>query len=321
MRAILAAYAILPDREPNESTGRLSFSNLDGLKKRILDAPPRRMGRMTKYACIGAVACLKEADRNTIPAGKLGVFHGSALGNINETHQVQKQIFTLSNQLPSPIKFSASLSNMSSHFVAVLTGAKGPNLVVAQDELSFEGAVLSALLAGDIGDIDFALTGGTDCCFGTQQELSNALNFPEQTLFGEGSGWILLGRNSSASLGEVVDIKIGNSLGALSESDGATTYRKYLVDLINDYRQNQEDIYVVPGLRVDRSQFEGIVDSLSPAKSIEYLNKTGVYPTAAANGIADIISCSHAPGLYVHLAKSGLGQIAIMLFRLKANSV
>ena len=317
MRAILAAYGILPDPEPDESTGHLLYRDLNKLQKQILVSPPRRMGYTTKYACIGAVACLNKRDNIPIPGERLGVFHGSALGNIRETYQVQKDIFTLTDNLPSPIKFSASLNNMSSFFVAVLVGAKGPNIIVSQDELSFEGALLSAMLASDGGDIDYALVGGTDCSFGTRQELSTSLRFSEETVFGEGTGWMLLGPDSDSSLGEVVEVKVLNNLGTMDGSNKSKQLQQYVIDRINFNRQNYEDIYLIPGLRIDPPLIGGIADSFSKTQVIHYLDKTGTYPTAVANGLADVISHAHDPGLYVHLVISGLGQISVLIIRLK----
>jgi hypothetical protein len=48
-----------------------------------------------------------------------------------------------------------------------------------------------------------------------------------------------------------------------------------------------------------------------------YLNKTGIYPTAVAGGIADLICNSRDEGLYVHIARNNKNRAAMTIFRLR----
>ena len=317
MKEILAAYAVLPDLEPDEISGCLKCSNIDALLKQVSAKPPRRTGHMTRYACVGAQSCLNQVDGDKIERDRIGIFLGTALGNVTESILVQKQIFTEADQHPSPIKFSTSLSNMSAFHVAALTGISGPNMVISQNEASFEGAILSAQLFSESDDIDYALVGGVDCCFGTAQQLAQYYDFPEETLFGEGSGWILLGRDASLSLGEILDIRLMHRFPEKGETDAETRLVNYLVELISRNRDAQEPVRILPGLRIERSMIETLSNALSNVQPMAYLDQTGIYPTAAASGIADIISRTHDPGLYVHLALGSMNRFSAILFRLK----
>ncbi len=318
MRDILSAFAVLPDSDPDEKTGRRTCRNLDEIKKQVLVKAPRRIGYMTKYACIGAVGCLKNLNQPDNRESILGIFHGSALGNITETHVVQQQIFKEENQLPSPIRFSMSLSNMSSFNIAVLTGARGPNMLISQDELSFEGAMMSSFLAADSRSIDMGLIGGTDCCFGTNQELSNALNIPIDTSFGEGTGWLLLGKGSTDSLGKILDVRL---FRFVNNEDSTEVFFQRIQKVMNDFREEQEPVFILPGLRIESILLERLSKSIPKAHFVHYLEKTGIYPTAAAAGIADIVNNAHPSGLYLHLAQSKGNQAAIMIFRLNSRNL
>jgi hypothetical protein len=315
LNQILAAYAILPDPDPDLLTGNLGYQNLKKLKKQVLPKAPRRLGHMSQFATIGAAACLQKTDEAKIVRDRLGVFHGSALGNINEVYTVQKQIFLEPEHLPSPIQFSVSLSNMSSFFAAVVTGAMGPNQVVSQGELSFEGALLAAIVSGEINDIDFALVGGTDCFFGSKRETAHCLGYSENTVFGEGTGWLLLGRDPEGSLGEIIDIEqfyVEN----VTDHDNLSFLSKYIIDIASRHRHKGESVWIIKGLRVEQRTIADIVKQIPESSVIEYLEKTGIYPTAAAAAIADLISMTPEPGLYFHIAQNGMKQAGLISFRI-----
>ncbi len=317
MKEILAAYAVLPDTKVDEISGCLKCGRIDALLKQEFSKPPRRIGQMTRFACVGAAACLKRYEGEKIEKSRIGIFLGTALGNTTESILVQKQIFTEDDQLPSPIKFSASLSNMSAFFAAAVTGIKGPNILISQNEYSFEGAILSAQLCGESDDVDYALVGGADCCFGTKQQLGQYFGFPEDTLFGEGTGWILLGRDSGRSLGEILDVKIFNRFATKKELDPSSGFATCIFELVQKHRCSGEAVRILPGVRIEQSTIQQLVESLPGAKALSYLDQTGIYPTAVASGIANIISKAHEPGLYLHLAKCCREQISAMAFRLK----
>jgi len=318
LRDILSAFAILPDSNPDAETGRRTCRNLEDIKMQVLAKAPRRIGYMTKYACIGAVGCLKNWNQAGNEGKTLGIFHGSALGNINETHIVQQQIFKEENQLPSPIRFSMSLSNMSSFNIAVLTGARGPNILISQDELSFEGAMLSSCLAFESQSIEMSLIGGTDCCFGTNRELSNALGLSEETAFGEGTGWLLLGRDSDHSLGEFLDVRM---FRFANNEDLSEVFLEEIQKAMDLFKEEQESVFILPGLRIDCAFVEELSNSFPKVHMVHYLEKTGIYPTASAAGIADIINSAHPSGLYLHLAQDKGNQAAIMIFRLNNRNL
>jgi len=268
---------------------------------------------MTKFACVGAVNCLNSYKQRSLDEEYLGVFFGTALGNMKESHLVQRQIFTEPDGMPSPIKFSTSLSNISAFYVAAASGAKGANQVISQNEFSFEGALLSALLFDYKNRPYHSLVGAADCCFGTRHLHGQYMGFPEDSDFGEGTGWLLLGKEADHSLGQILDIRF------VQFEEPETLGKKNLREItatIGNYRKEDESVFILPGLRIEDYLLNRITDSVSQVSIIPFLKKTGIYPTASAAGIADLISQPHSSGLYLHLAKNSGNRAAITVFRL-----
>lgn len=317
MKYILAARALLPEPDLGSNTKDLFCPNLDVLEKQILSQRIRRAGHVSRMAYIGAAACLKHFNGKDIPKERLGVFHGTALGNLKETRVVFHQVLREPEGLPSPIQFSNSIDNMSSFFIAGLTGAQGPNMVISQEEFSFEGALLSALLAGEVGEIDFALVGGTDGFFGPREEHLRCLEYPPETKLGEGTGWLLLGRNPSEAFGEIVHVEHFLNCDNNDPKHEMPPLSQIILDRIWEHQRGKEAVWILPGMRTEPFEIETILKKLPSAHMNEYLNKTGIYPTAVANGMADIILTSHEEGLYVHIARNNMDRAAVTIFRLK----
>ncbi len=314
MQEILASYSILPDIDclDDDETGCRTFSRIDALLKETLVKPPRRLGHMTKFACAGAVNCLKGSQQQTIPGEALDVFFGTGLGNMQESNLVQRQIFTEPDEMPSPIKFSTSLSNISAFFVAATSGAKGANQVISQNEFSFEGALLSSLLFDNTDRTSYSLVGAADCCFGSRQLHGQYMDFPYETDFGEGTGWLLLGKETDDSLGQILDVRF--------VPFGSKKKLAEITNIVKSFRKGDEPVVILPGLRIDDQLLNRISTVLPQISIIPYLNKTGIYPTAAAAGIADLIAQPHSPGLYLHLAQNIRKKTAVTVFRLNSRT-
>jgi hypothetical protein len=311
MKQILAAYALYPDSRQGPACDDLECGNLAALEQEFVPQRPRRAGRMTRMASVGASACLQRYPRAQIPSDRLGLFHGSALGNLRETHEVFRQVVGQPEELPSPIKFSCSLSTASAFFAAQVTQARGPNLLVSQGDFSFEGALLAARSSGELGEVDFALVGATDRTSGNRDEHIAVLGYSTETRLGEGSGWLLLGRDVDGARGELAHVELlprgGSWVSAVEQR-------------IRELRPVEEPLWVMPGLRVDAEQAEFLIQRFPGARLQSYLGRTGIYPTAAACGLAGLFCGAQEPGFYAHVVKSESGRVALTLFRVLAPS-
>ncbi len=306
MKHVLAAYVLYPDSRQNPACDDLECGNLAALEQEFVPRRPRRAGRMTRMAYIGASACLRRYPRAQIPNDRLGLFHGTALGNLRETHEVFRQVVGQPEELPSPIKFSCSLSTVSAFFAAQVTQARGPNLLVSQGDFSFEGALLAARLSGELGEVDFALVGATDRTSGNRDEHLAVLGYSPETRLGEGSGWLLLGRDAEGARGELAHVELlpkGSSWVSVVE------------DRIRRLRPVEGPLWIMPGLRVDAEETESLIQRLPGARLKGYLGRTGIYPTAAACGLAGLFSGAPEPGFYAHVVRSESGRAALTLFR------
>jgi hypothetical protein len=291
--SILAAFSLHSD----------ACSDLDALERRFVARRPRRAGRMTRMACVGASCCLARLERKDMSGESLGVFHGTALGNMVETRKVVRQVVEEPEYLPSPIVFSCSMSNMSSFFVAQATGARGPNLLVSQAEFSFEGALLSAVLSTEVGECEHALVGATDVRLASREENIEALGYAADSEPGEGSGWLLLGPESAGAPGALLHVELPGP----DIRDVAAT--------ILDLAHADEPLRILPGPGITADDGRILRESLPRARIVPYLDRTGLYPTAAAAGLAALFEVRGRGGLFAHVGINGNRQSSLTLVR------
>lgn len=294
MTGILSAFALWPQRA-SASDPDFRVGDLAALEAQVLTERPRRVGRHARLSLLGAVACLRDAP--CPPSGeRVGIYLGSALGNTAQEHEVVEQAVAVASGLAdgpaSPVHFAASVSNSATFHVSRATGALGPNLVVSQEMRSFEGALAAADLAIACGDIDFALVGGVDEHQSNRETVWRRLELDPTLPLGEGSGWLLLGRQGPR--GDLVWVD------SFPETGDA------LVARIRDVLGPEEPLVVLPGPGVD--PLDPLASALTTAghapRIQDYLSRCGTFGTAAALAIAGAFAPEATPGLYVHLARS-----------------
>ena len=91
--------------------------------------------------------------------------------------------------------FAGSVGNAAAFYVARSCDLAGANVTVSQEELSFEAALLEAVLALRDGLVDLALVGGIDV-LDPSREAEHLARLDAVGLAGKsaaGSGWVLLG--------------------------------------------------------------------------------------------------------------------------------
>ncbi len=162
----------------------------------------RRIGSYVKLGQVGAQACLAAAAPP--PGARVGVFLGTGLGNTEISVPLAEGILHAVRPWCSPMAFAGSVGNAASFYVARSLGVDGPNATVSQEELSFEAALLEAVLAlreggGNDGGIDYALVGGVDVRE-VGREGEHRARLDAEGLDGTpaaGSGWLLLGRGDA----------------------------------------------------------------------------------------------------------------------------
>ncbi|MDQ2076984.1 beta-ketoacyl synthase N-terminal-like domain-containing protein [Marinimicrobium sp. ABcell2] len=153
----------------------------------------RRIDRYIQLCIAGGLNCVadKPLEERTglYLASRAGAVSTSAKAMINTEQK---------GEMPKPLHFVNTLGNSAGFYLTQLLGLTGTVLVVSQEWLSFESALLHAWLDLHQGRVDAALVGGFDeVCLPTAHHLER---LGEQTTqLTEGSHWLLLEREAPAS--------------------------------------------------------------------------------------------------------------------------
>lgn len=117
----------------------------------------RRVGPYTQAVLLGAAPVLDPGCPED-----LGVFLGSGLANLAALVPVIGTIHHPTRPRCSPIAFASSVANVAAFHLAQAFELHGHNVTLSQEEISFEAALLEAVLALRSGVCTWALVGGVD---------------------------------------------------------------------------------------------------------------------------------------------------------------
>jgi beta-ketoacyl-acyl-carrier-protein synthase II len=125
--------------------------------KRIMDIS-------TQYACVAALEALSDAgislDR---PLGETaGVIYGSGVGGYNLLEEQSRVISEKGARRASPHMLANILPDAASGYLALLTGATGPNMAVVSACATGAGAIGEGYETVRRGDADIVIAGGTE---------------------------------------------------------------------------------------------------------------------------------------------------------------
>jgi len=279
---IIAASCLGPSLVPNEDRpweeAELPLA-CDDLVQMVLGRPIRRAGRFIKMVCAGAAACLQQVAPARIRGSKTGIFLATGLGNGDEILPFVTQVFKHSGGFPSPNQFANSVSNAAAFFLARQSDVKGVILTVSDEELSFESALWLAQSYLESGEIDLALVGGCDVytpSVGEYRMRMNALAENSRDLpIGEGSSWLLLGRDTQGKIGDICAVQIGSRETAPEEFLQSDAFAA-----VCPAASGAPGKLWLPGFRLKNPA------APQGFELFDYLPASGVFPTAAAFGLA-----------------------------------
>ena len=315
---VLAAWSLWPD-PPATPGADFRVPDLAPLEARYVPERPRRVGRHARLTLVGAAACVAEAPA-PIPGNRTGIYLGSGIGNAAEESLVVEQVVGMvAGVTPgpaSPVHFANSVSNSATFYAARVTGATGPNVVVSQEEVSFEGALMAADLALRAGEIDCALVGGVDEYLVAREGTFLRIDLPADTVLGEGSGWLLVARDAPGVAGAPGEILASVQVpGGIRAGADAPDAWEQVAAIATAARWNGEAVTILPGVRVDAADAAALAACLPGARVNTYLDRCGTFATAAALGIAGCFRPDATAGLYVHVSRCRLGVAAVVLRR------
>ena len=173
----------------------------------------KRSDRVIQFAVAAAGMAVEDAklDTTAIDPYKFGVYIGSGQGGIETSFNSFKTMMEKGARRVSPFFIPMMISNMSTAYVAIRHGAKGPNLCVVTacaTSLHSMGEAYHAIVRGDA---DVILAGGTEAAlraisiagFASMKALSTRMDSPETAsrpfdlnrdgfVMGEGAGVLVL---------------------------------------------------------------------------------------------------------------------------------
>lgn len=156
----------------------------------------RRIDRYIQLCLAGGLNCVagRQLPENT------GVYLASRAGAITTSAAVMTHI-ERDGQLPKPLHFVNTLGNSAGYYLTRLLGVNGNTLVISDEHLSFEAALLHACLDLQAGRIEVALVGGFDEVPLPIEGHIERLDGPaDTTALYEGTHWLLLGNSGERTL-------------------------------------------------------------------------------------------------------------------------
>ncbi len=127
-------------------------------KQFINPASLRRMSKVIRMGLTASKVCLEAAGISNPGA----ILIGSGLGCVQDTARFLNQVIDNNEQLLNPTAFIQSTHNTVSGQIALMLGCKEYNLTFTQKTISFETALLDAILLLEEGSAGDILVGGID---------------------------------------------------------------------------------------------------------------------------------------------------------------
>lgn len=153
----------------------------------------RRIDRYIQLCVAGGLAC---AGKRQLPENT-GVYLATRCGAVSTSAQVMHTI-EAERELPKPLHFVNTLGNSAGFYLTQLLGLTGAAQVLSKETLSFESALLHAIMDMHLGLSDYALVGAFDEVVLPLEHHLQRLEAPaEATELFEGSHWLLLSKNNT----------------------------------------------------------------------------------------------------------------------------
>ena len=191
----------------------------------------RRMGMLMKRTLVTSLAAMDAAGNRQPDA----IITGTGLGCMESTERFLRKMLTEGESLLSPTDFMQSTHNTLSSLIAIQTGNHGYNCTWSHGNMSFESALVDAVVRMRLGQTGTALVGCHDeCTPDTFKVLENAgltdgLNVP----CSEGSAALLISSGTGVApedalcgiagltvLENPTDTQLKETVGLLSAKDG-----------------------------------------------------------------------------------------------------
>jgi hypothetical protein len=297
-----SAEAIVPQEFFQADTMPLTFLPQEGpwyasqhpdYKQFIPPASLRRMSPAIRMGMAASLSCMQRLDLEKPDA----ILVGSGLGCVKDTLKFLNQVIDQDEQLLNPTAFIQSTHNTVSGQIALALGCRAYNLTFTQKSLSFESALLEALLlAGEepgrkilLGGIDevteesYALLEKSGCVKDAREKQSPDSHSPG-ALCGEGASFFVVSGVRPATDAVQVD-----DLMMVHSPSGPATVDKNLMEFLEKQGLTPGDItLVVSGRNGDSRQLDHYLrmERLFPQATLAaYKHLVGEWDTSSAFGL------------------------------------
>ena len=245
----------------------------------IPPAAARRMAKGIKMGVVASKIAMEEADLTDIDA----IITGTGMGCVRDSEKFVTAILDNNEQFLTPTSFIQSTHNTVAGQIALGIGCKGYNFTYVHSSISFESALIDALIQLEYREAENILVGGVD----ESGEHTNAIHKlikhikPEKVhsnkllhsntvgaVFGEGANFFVLSNNKQdSSYAQVLDVKTYNTLAKpelmaalkaflkenklsvteidvlISGNNGDIEYDDYYLELTNGPFKNTQQVY------------------------------------------------------------------------------
>ena len=154
-----------PARWKDEGHDNIWISFIEGFdpSKWTEDRVVRNSATFSQYALAAAVQAVADAGIETFDPFRTAVVVGSALGGVDTNAEDQCRLDTDGPEAVDSKFMVKSLINMPAAHIALRWGLHGPQLSIATACASSHDAMGIAARMIESGEVDVAITGGTDC--------------------------------------------------------------------------------------------------------------------------------------------------------------
>lgn len=249
----------------------------------------RRMSHVIKMGVAAAQDCLNQADGSNPDA----IITGTALGCLEDTVTFLSRIVEMNEEMLPPTAFIQSTHNTVAAQVALMLGNHGYNNTFVHKGVSFENALIDALMLINEGEVNSVLAGGldelTDASFAIltrlglykRQSVSNLKLYNEESkgsIAGEGAAFFLLSNDASPeNMAELKGVKtfynVADSIAIENQIKKFLTNQTLSMDNID---------LIITGKNGDTKNdaVYKALDILNDQPQVVYKHLSGEYPTS-----------------------------------------
>ncbi|MCE7062093.1 beta-ketoacyl synthase chain length factor [Dyadobacter sp. CY343] len=244
----------------------------------------RRMSKILRMAVACAKDCLAQAGLDQPDA----IITGTGLGCLQDTDKFLNTSLTVEGLLP-PTAFIQSTHNTMAGQISLSLGNHGYNMTHTQNTLSFEHAMVDALLLLDEGE-QHILVGAADEHIEILSEITTHLGYKPGFPLTSGASFFIISKEKRHD----TVARIADCEPVAFAQDPVAKLTRFLDTNSLEISDLNRVVYAVPG-NANAGKYKTIwrEAGLDPEKCINYLSLSGVYPTASAfalNYAVDLIS-------------------------------